>query len=30
MEGIRPGRGEQLRAALLLSTTVRLPELRQA
>jgi hypothetical protein len=27
---IRPGRGERLRAALLLSTAVRLPELRQA
>jgi hypothetical protein len=29
-EGIRPGRGERLRAALLLSVAVRLPELRQA
>jgi hypothetical protein len=29
-EGIRPGRGERLRAALLLSAAVRLPELRQA
>jgi hypothetical protein len=30
MEGIRPGRDERLRAALLLSTAVRSPELRQA
>jgi hypothetical protein len=29
-EGIRPGRGERLRAALLLSVAVRSPELRQA
>jgi hypothetical protein len=29
-EGIRPGRGERLWAALLLSATVRSPELRQA
>jgi hypothetical protein len=29
-EGIRPGRGERLRAALLLSAAVRSPELRQA
>jgi hypothetical protein len=29
-EGIRPGRGERLRAVLLLSAAVRLPELRQA
>jgi hypothetical protein len=29
-EGIRPGRGEWLQAALLLSTAVRSPELRQA
>jgi hypothetical protein len=29
-EGIRPGRGERLRAALLLSAVVRSPELRQA
>jgi hypothetical protein len=29
-EGIRPGRGERLRAALLLSASVRSPELRQA
>jgi hypothetical protein len=30
IEGIRPGRGERLRAALLLSEAVRSPELRQA
>jgi hypothetical protein len=29
-EGIRPGRDERLRAVLLLSAAVRLPELRQA
>jgi hypothetical protein len=29
-EGIRPGEGERLRAALLLSAAVRSPELRQA
>jgi hypothetical protein len=30
MEGIRPGRGERLRAALLLSAAVRSPEFMQA
>jgi hypothetical protein len=29
-EGIKPGRGKRLRAALLLSAAVRSPELRQA
>jgi hypothetical protein len=29
-EGIRPGRGKRLWVALLLSTAVRMPELRQA
>jgi hypothetical protein len=29
-EGIRPGRGEQMRAALLLSAAVRSPELSKA